>query len=256
MYGDSMSELKLICDEEEMKVSIGESLMEYQKVIINNLRERLFLYKKVFHVDKLDKINYIMFDDLEEFRNYNLVNYGYKNPEYSRGLFIPSASLSLVVIDSEIRNDRFKLHKMLCSNSHEAFHYYYQKYIYKDSKNRVIWFDEGMAQNLSGEYEFLTPEEQVRFFKHWEHHYIPIDNLNDRIQGTKDVPDNLIFKRQGVFDGYLTSYFIVKYIYETRGIKGLDELMFDRDKVLEVGNSNIIEEMREYYLKKYGTKVL
>ena len=40
--------------------------------------------------------------------------------------------------------------------SHELFHILYMKYILKDDySKRIVWYDEGMAQFMSGEKDYL-----------------------------------------------------------------------------------------------------
>ena len=256
LTGDSMDNMITIFDDQDACINISESLMDQKDYIISKLKERLDFYKKIFNQEELDKLTYIMFDDLEIYRNTMLSKYNYNCPEYSRGMFSMNSKSSFVCITPEVKQDKNRLHKMLLSNAHEAFHYYYRKYIYQQPENRVIWFDEGIAQYFSGEYEFLVDEEFKNFYGKWKSEYIPINNLNDRIQGRSDVPDELIFKREGVFNGYNTSYLIVRYLVETKGEQYIIDLMKDRDRILELGNSNIIEEMKEYYLKKLTSKVL
>ena len=251
-----MDNMITIFDDQDACINISESLMDQKELIISKLKERLDFYKKIFNQEELDKLTYIMFDDLETYRNTMLSKYNHECPEYSRGMFSTKAKASFVCITPEIRQDKFKFYKMLLSNAHEAFHYYYKKYIYQQPENRVVWFDEGLAQYFSGEHEFLVDEELKKYFDKWNNEYKPINNLNERIQGRSDVPDELIFKREGVFNGYNTSYLIVRYLVETKGEEYIIDLMKDRDRIIELGNSNIIDEMKEYYLKKFESKVL
>ena len=251
-----MDNMISIYEDDQAKILVSNSLVEHKDLIVSKLVERLEAYKSIFGVSELIKLTYIMFDDLETYRTYNEKEFNHKCPEYSRGCFMPKDRLSILVITPEVKTNKIKFNKMISSNAHEAFHFYYKEYIYKESQNRVVWFDEGLAQHFSNEYITLTDEELKKLYFDWKKDYIPIDNLNERIQGTSDVPDNLIFKREGVFNGYNTSYLIIRYLSETKGDNYLIELMKDNNKILELGNSNIIEEMSNYYSNKFGTKVL
>jgi hypothetical protein len=251
-----MDSMITIFDDQEACVKINESLMDQKEFIISKLKERLDFYKKIFNQEQLDKLTYIMFDDLDTYRNTMLSKYNYQCPEYSRGMFNMNAKASFVCITPEIKSDKYRFYKMLLSNAHEAFHYYYRKYIYIQMENRVLWFDEGIAQYFSGEYSFLVDDNFKQFFYKWKNEYKPINNLNDRVQGRKDVPDELIFKREGVFNGYNTCYLIIRYLVETQGEQYIIDLMKDRDRILELGNSNIIDDMKNYYINKFESKVL
>ena len=251
-----MDNLITILDAPNACVKISESLLDQKELITSKLNEKLDLYKDIFNKEELDKLTYVMLDDLETYRSYILKTYNHVCPEYSRGIFFLGDKLSIVCITPEVQKNHFQFYKMLLSNAHEAFHYYFRTYIFKTDANRVVWFDEGLAQYFSGEYEFLVDEELKKFYNNWKKKYIPINNLNKRIQGTDKVSDELIFKRDGVFDGYNTSYLIVRYLIETKGEKYVIDLMRDRNKILEIGDSNIIDEMDNYYSNKFGTKVL
>jgi len=251
-----MDDLITILDNQDACVKVGKSLLDHKDFILSKLIKSLDLYKKAFNKEELDKLTYIMFDDLETYRSYILKKYNYKCEDYSRGMFRLAEKISYVCIEPEILSDSWKSYKMLSSNGHEAFHYYYLRYIYKNKEDRIVWFDEGLAQNISGEYDFMVDDELKSFFNNWKKKYIPINNLNERTQGQKDIPDEKAFERKGVCNGYNTSYLIVRYLIETKGKKYVIDLMRDRDKILEIGDSNIIDEMDNYYSNKFGTKVL
>ena len=251
-----MDDLITILDNQDACVKVSESLLDHKDFILSKLIKSLDLYKKAFNKEELDKLTYVMFDDLETYRSYIKKKYNYICADFSRGMFRPVEKISYVCIEPEILSDSWKSYKMLSSNGHEAFHYYYLKYIYKNKEDRIVWFDEGLAQNISGEYDFLIDDEFKSFFNNWKKKYIPIDNLNERTLGKPDIPDEEAFERKGVCNGYNTSYLIIRYLIETNGEEYILDLMKDRDRILEIGNSNIIEEMKEYYFNKFESKVL
>ena len=102
--------------------------------------------------------------------------------------------------------------------------------------------------------EWLFDDEKFKnaFFKYIES-YIPIDNLNERIQGNSSVSNEIIFQRQNVFEGYKTSLFIIKYLFEKNGINYILEILKDNEKIRNIGNS-IIDEMVSFYKDKYDVK--
>lgn len=77
--------------------------------------------------------------------------------------------------------------------------------------------------------------------------------MNERIQGNSSVSDEIIFQRQNVFEGYKTSLFIIKYLFEKNGINYILEIIKDNEKIRNIGNS-IIDEMVSFYKDKYDVK--
>lgn len=242
--------MKTIFNNEEIEILSSENLDYINDFIINATREKFDFYRKIFEVERLEKIRFVMYDSLEEFRNDYIKNNGKIPPEYSRGYFKSKTNTSYIVIDKVPIKNTPLWYKKIYTNSHEAFHLFYKKYIY--GNDRIVWFDEGMAQFLSGENDnWLYDENKLREnFIIYNNSYIPIFNLNDRIQGNDSISDELIFKRDNVFDGYRTSLFIIKYLEETKGMNFIIQLMKNNDEILKLGE-NIIDEMRNYYLKKY-----
>lgn len=244
--------MEKIFENEEMLVISNHSLDVILNDILKNTLDKFNLYRKIFKVEKLDKITLKIFDDLDEYRKDAFQVRGVQPAEYSRGWFNSRDKVSNVCIEyiklQEILNDPIKYKKKVASNAHESFHYYYKKYYYKN--NRITWFDEGLAQFISGEYSDLTENNLKEKYLNFINNYIPINNLNDRVNGNKDIPDNLIFKREGVFQGYEASFFCIKYLVDTKGIEYIYELMFNNDEILKYGN-HILEDMINYYNNKY-----
>lgn len=77
--------------------------------------------------------------------------------------------------------------------------------------------------------------------------------MNERIQGNSSVSNEIIFQRQNVFEGYKTSLFIIKYLFEKNGINYILEILKDNEKIRNIGNS-IIDEMVSFYKDKYDVK--
>ena len=56
-------------------------------------------------------------------------------------------------------------HKTLYMASHELFHIMYMELVLKNNySKRIIWFDEGMAQLFSGEFDSLNDENNFKDF--------------------------------------------------------------------------------------------
>ena len=120
----------------------------------------------------------------------------------------------------------------------------YSKYYYKD--NRITWFDEGLAQYLSGEFEKYSLDDWKNLFLFYRQNSVNVNNINDRINGDESVPDEFIFKRKGVFEGYAASLLAVKYLFDEMGENYVYKLIFDNDSIMKIG-LNILDIINEYY---------
>ena len=213
---------------------------------IKSLSERLIIYKSLFNVDRLNKLSIYCYTNLDNYRS--TMN---NMPEYSRG-YINSSTYKIVVCNvKEVDIEDPFYHKKTHSIAHEAFHIYYSNYVYKDISNRVIWFDEGMARYLSGELDGFDLDNHKEAYKRFRDEFKPIANLNDRIHGSSDISDELIFNRRGVIDGYYLSYIIIRYLVETKGIEYVKDLMNNKEEILKIGNS-IIDEVLDYFDLKFN----
>jgi hypothetical protein len=191
-----------------------------------------------------------MYDDIEEWRENYRKTFNSEPPSYSRGTFDPGKLLSSSVQHPKAVYGSSMWYKTVCTNAHEAFHMFYQKYCY--GEDRIVWFDEGLAQFFSGDSANKVESEEafVSSFSQFLVEYKPINNLNERIQGNSSVSDDLIFYREGVFNGYTASFLVIWYLYETRGMEYIIELMKDNKRIRELGEY-ILDEAVDYYKDKY-----
>ena len=202
------------------------------------LNQSLELYYSLLGVNSFRKVQINYFDDLEKFRNYIYELRGEKDslPDYAKGTFdngMINAYIEPNIIEGTPLYNRRKYNA-----SHELFHIMYQELILrKNNMDRIVWFDEGMAQFFSGEF---TKE---------------IENFDDfvriTINNTKKVPDLNTLSHGSKFEtddysGYKLSFIAVKYIYDQIGIQKFRELLYDINKIREYGR-NILFEIIENY---------
>lgn len=253
-----------IIDNDEMKISVSKSFTEnndtpdkrsISNYILDKTKEKFDFYRELFNIEKLDKIEFILFDDYDEWKKYYISRNHREPPEYSRGSFESENNLSYSVQKSGVLYNTPLWFHAVSVNAHEAFHIYYKKYVYKD--DRIVWFDEGLAQYLSGEDDsWINNEEKIKsIFLEFYDNYKEINNLNDRVQGNSSVSDELIFSRKGVFDGYRMSLLAIKYLDSKYGISYIKELMKDNKRIRELGTT-IIDDMIKYYKERFNIKVL
>lgn len=253
-----------IINNDEMKISVSKSFTENDDTpdkrslsdyILEKTKERFDFYRELFNKEKLDKIEFMLFDNYEEWKEFYTSRNHREPPEYSRGCFESENNLCYSVQKSGVLYSTPLWFHTISTNAHEAFHIYYKKYIYKD--DRVVWFDEGLAQYLSGEDDlWINNEEKLKkVFLEFYQNYKEINNLNDRIQGNNSIPDDLIFSRKGVFEGYKMSLLAIKYLDSKYGISYIKELMKYNKEIRELGTT-IIDDMIEYYKERFNIKVL
>lgn len=221
------------------KINYSESLEE----LINNTIELLEIkteeYEKLFNMQiKEIKINY--FDNIETFRKFIYeIRKEESLPKYATGTYDNGMINAYIEKDKQI--------KRIYTASHELFHILYMKYILKnDYSKRIIWYDEGMAQYMSGEKDKLKEEEKFKeFYQKAKENTKVIPNLNELEHGNSFYNEN--------YNGYDLSYLSIKYLSEILDEKEFINLMSDFNQIKEKGK-NIVNEMFEYYNSKYKLK--
>lgn len=235
--------------DDEFKLFSTDKLSKFNQAFIKHTEACLIEYRDFFDTDDLQisDMEIYLFDDLEKYREDYRKRLGKEPPEYSRGNF--GQRKAYIMIDSKELNDDTYLNKAKAIGAHEIFHVLYRELGYK-SGERIVWFDEGLAQVLSKEKDFLTEDKLRKYFLKTMSEYKDIDNLNERIQGNSSIPDDKIFTRKGVIDGYALSYFSVRFLLETKGREYLKRLMKENNTVIEVGQ-NILPNMIRHYSEKF-----
>ncbi len=213
-------------------------------IIINKIDE----YKKIFKIENLEplKINY--FDDIEKFRNFIYEIRGRKDtlPSYAVGTY--DNGMINAYIEPNIIIDSPKYIEKLYLPCHELFHILYMKYILKnDYSKRIVWYDEGMSQFLSGEKEELLDEDKfISYFNKVKDNTKIIPELNNLEHGNSFSNDN--------YDGYALSYLSIRYLNEILEEQEFYDLMSDFDQIKKYGNT-IIQDMFNYYTDKFNNRV-
>ena len=255
--------MKVLIDSDEIKMTVSEKFTKPNTALggksladfmLENILGKLEAYKRIFGVQRLKKINFETYDvdtELDQFFARRVEIDKSPAPAYCRGFFDENNNISCSCNHANAKCGTGWWYSAVCTNAHEAFHLYYRKYIY--GEDRIVWFDEGMAQFMSGEKDWLLNNEVnlEKAFKKFIDNYIPINNLNERCHGGQDTSDDLIFDRPNVFGGYTASLFIIKYVDEVYGRSYLYELMKDNKKIREFGEV-ALEEMIDYFKRKYN----
>ena len=241
-----MGKQEQIYDDEFTLIST-KRLGNFNEEFIRHTKSKFEEFKKIFGVDELHKLSFVLFDDLEEYRQYRREKDKTEPPSYSRGCYYNDTSV--LVIDKLPEAGTKEFYSKRAYGAHEGFHVYYRDLVYKNPDDRVVWFDEGLAQYFSGEKDYLSKKQFKDYYSKFRKSYKPIENLNDRRQGNFSVPDDEIFQRKGVIEGYAISYLAIRYLAETKGIDFIKSIMNNKSKILELGNT-IPKEMIKYYNEK------
>lgn len=200
-------------------------------------------YKSLFEIETFRKIQINYFDDIEKFRKYiyDLRKEKESLPKYAKGTF--DNGMINAYIETNIDKNSNKFNRTLFMASHELFHIMYQELILQKEKiKRIIWFDEGMAQFFSGEFDMYLNEDN---FPKW---------FNKVLDNTKEVPNLNLISHGEIFEndnysGYDLSLLSIKYLYDSLGKKQLKQMMHSNKKIEEYG-STIVNDAINYYKEK------
>ena len=208
-------------------------------ILINSVE----FYKKIFGVENFRKFQINYFDDIDKFREYIYDLRGEEEslPKYAKGTFDNGMINSYISPNIDIKSVLY--HKTLYMASHELFHIMYKELIWeKEKKDRIVWFDEGMAQLFSGENDHnLNDDNFDAWFNYVLNKTSEIPNLNELKHGSS-------FENEK-YSGYNLSLLSVKYLYEILGQEEFKKLIHDNNRVIEYGKT-VVQDYIEYYQKK------
>ena len=222
-----------------LTINYSESLQELVNITTKMLENKIFDYKNFFNIDFKDKVIINYFDNLEDFRNFIYDIRGEKEslPEYAKGTY--DKGMINAYIDQKAQLDK------LYYSSHELFHILYMKYILNnDYSKRIVWYDEGMAQFLSGENDKYNDIDKFKkYYFEVRNNTKNKPNLNDIKHGDSFIND--------YYNGYDLSYLSVRYLSEILDKDEFKNLMSDFSKIKEYGK-NIISVMFDYFDNQLG----
>ena len=182
------------------KINYSDSLSELANATVLLLEEKIKEYKKIFDFSNNKPIIVNYFDNLEEFREfiYKIRGEKFSLPDYARGTY-----------DNEMINACINPKKQLeriYTASHELFHILYMKYILdSDYSKRIVWYDEGMAQFMSGAKDYLDKDDNFKEY------YYKVKNETKKIPLINDIEHGTSFCNKD-YNGYDLSYLSVKYL--------------------------------------------
>ncbi len=219
-----------------------DSLNYITKDMESILSDSLTLYKNIFDIDNFRKVQINYFDNIDDFRNYIYDIRGEKEslPEYAKSTF-DKGMINAFIQPNIIEGTPLFNYKKY-NASHELFHIMYQELIWeKNNQERIVWFDEGMAQFFSGE----NNNEMNTGFNDWfnkvKFNTKMIPNLNNLNHGNDFETND--------YSGYKLSLLAVKYLYDKLGFNEFKKIISDNNRIIELGE-NVIQEAFNFYDKK------
>lgn len=217
----------------EYSESLESLAVQTMKLLLRKIPE----YEKFFHVKLKDKVKANYFDNLQEFRYFihNIRNND-SLPEYATGTY--DKDMINAYIEPEDQNRR------VFTASHELFHILFKKYVLEENNfDRIVWYDEGMAQYMSGEKDRTKDEESFKqFYLKVKKETRVIPELGSLIHGKKFFNEN--------YNGYNLSYIAIRYLKEILNPNEFKNLMYNPEKIKEYGKRIVINSFN-YYDKKY-----
>lgn len=219
-------------------INYSDSLEELASATVELLKTKSLEYKELFNITEMEVIKVNYFDTLNDFREFIYKLRGEKEslPEYAKGTY--DNDMVNAYVASKTQMDK------LYTASHELFHIFYMKYILKGNyENRIIWYDEGMAQFLSGEDKKLHQKDNFKEY------YLKVKESTKIIPKLNELEHGDVFYNES-YNGYDLSYLAIRYLNEIMSVNDFRALMSDFDKIKVIGN-NVLNEMFNYFDKKY-----
>ena len=231
-------------EENNFKVYLPDSFNYLKEDLENHLKKKIKEITTFMRIDEYEQVRIFLDDNLESFTKmckgkYPMTTlagaFGYDNVK--------------VYADNSVSTER-----IFNCISHELVHLLYQNHVQeKGIQNRVIWFDEGLATNLSGEHDKDNLNEYLEKKIFNKDKIIPnISFLN--VHGCNY--GQFIDTKTNKYNGYAWSYIMLKYLIDTMDTQELQYLMRHKEKIKKL-EKTIINDTYNYYREnsrsKYGT---
>ena len=218
------------------------SLKNITSDLIKNLHIKIIDIMNLFKVRQIDKIKIFIYDNEKDFQN--VTKYPYKLGPLA-GAYNGYAIW--------VYGDLNKINKSDLYNCliHEIVHVIYNYYVLEPNKEpKIVWLDEGLAQNLSKEKEHLKQDDNLRHFlqKHMfaEDKIIPdISYLHQH--GNKF--GSYIDSETNKYNGYAWSYLMVRYLIETKTKEEFNDIIRHTSNIKKL-EETLTEDTITYFKKR------
>ena len=224
-------------ENDEFKIFATDNLGSFATDCLEIITEPKKKILDFFGLDHFRKVEVNLFDNQETFIGFikKLRWQGAKIPKYCAGTY-DNNMVNLVITTTPIKNPK----RLPSAILHEFIHIIYN--IHTD--RRVVWLDEGLAMNLSGEKKDLLNDEYLKDYITQK--LLPMNlpsNMNQLAHGEIFVNEE--------YNGYDLSYISVRYLLETKSKDEIHEIVSNSNKALEIGE-DILPYALNYYLNKFS----
>ena len=218
------------------------TLKESISKLTQNLHIKIIDIMNLFQVQRINQIKIFLYDNEQDFQNVTKYPYrlGPLAGAYNSYAIRAYGDLNKITID-----DLFK-----CI-IHEIVHIIYDYYVLEPKKEpKLAWLDEGLAQNISGEKEYLKDNKNLRNFmqKHIFDSSKIIPNIN-YLKNHGNKFGEFIDRTTNLYNGYAWSYLIVRYLIETKTKKEFMELIQKPSQINEL-EKTLINDTLNYYKER------
>lgn len=237
-----VKKMELLKESKYYKIIGNTSFYNVIDDIVYNLHLQIINIMNLFQVSHINQIKIFIFDNEKDFKNvtkypYNLGPIAGAYDSYAIRVYADLSKASLSDLCNCI------IHEVI----HTIYNYYVLKGKYVDKR---VWLDEGLAQNLSGEKEYLRDDNNLKSYLY--------DNV---FSDGKVIPSISFLHKHGnkcgtfvdgetnKYDGYIWSYLIVRYLIETKKEKEfIDIITYNKD--IRLVEETLIEDTVYYYKNK------
>lgn len=247
---------KVQYEDNNLKVCAPDSLNFIVKDIVDYFNKNVPRVLNFYHLKNYPQYHINLFDDLQKFRDFIVFEMRNGNntlPSYAIGTYdkgMCNQFLNLKkddhgiyrVINNNVEyiDDR-TYRRRISTPIHELVHIIYSNStIHGNPKLRVVWIDEGLAQNLSGEYDYLKDD-----FKRFIKFYCKVKNETKYLPKLKGLKHGKDFVNEN-YNLYSLSYLAVRYLFEIMSQDEIYEIVMSYEKSNEIGES-ILNDMFRYY---------
>lgn len=228
----------------KININAPATLVGILEDIVTHLQLKVVEYFRLFRITEFRDIKLNLFDNINEFKSFLIGLSGdVELPEYVQATFDEGMLNAWYEPNLSKIDKRYPI--LITIPSHELFHLFYKEIILKgDISKRVVWFDEGMAQEMSGEYDDLKNEEKFSlFFQQLCNDTKRIPDVSELVHGDTYCTDE--------YNGYNLCYLAVRYLKDTLNDDELYETLHNVDKQNLIGDTVLVEAF-EYYEEKFS----